>query len=118
ARVRAPVTIEQLARVPLILPDARWGAQAPMRRQLAARAQRAGVRVEPAIEVEAPHHALELAARGLGDTLVDERTTRRRGALPGALRTASFAEPIYETFAFISRRDVRLSPAARELVAL
>ncbi|HZV72173.1 MAG TPA: LysR substrate-binding domain-containing protein [Conexibacter sp.] len=118
AHVRAPVAIEQLARVPMILADARWGGQAPMRRQLAVRAQRAGVRIEPTIEVESVRHALELAARGLGDTVVTARTTRRRGTVPSALHTVAFAEPLQETFAFISRRGAPLSPAARELIAL
>jgi LysR family cyn operon transcriptional activator len=38
---RAPVTVEQLARAVLILPEARWGEDDPTRRQLAERAQRA-----------------------------------------------------------------------------
>ena len=42
-RVREPMTIERLADAPLILYDARWGADDPMRRQLRERAQRAGV---------------------------------------------------------------------------
>ena len=41
-RVREPMTIEKLAEAPLILYDARWGADDPMRRQLRERAQRAG----------------------------------------------------------------------------
>ena len=117
-RVRAPVAIEQLARVPLILYDARWGGEDPTRRALAARAQRAGVRIEPAIEVEGLASALELATRGLGDTVVSERSVRRRSSFPGALHVTSFAEPLEETFAFISRRGAPLSPASRELIAL
>ena len=46
-RVREPMTIEKLADAPLILYDARWGADDPMRRQLRERAQRAGVKLEP-----------------------------------------------------------------------
>ena len=55
---------------PLVLPEARWGEQDPTRRQLAERAQRAGVTLQPRIEVQHAGAALELAARGLGDTLV------------------------------------------------
>src|SRR4051812_28536549 len=51
-RLREPNTIERLARAPLILYDARWAALDPTRRQLRERAQRAGVVVEPQIEVE------------------------------------------------------------------
>src|SRR5918997_1721075 len=51
-RVANPKTIEELAEAPLILYDARWGTLDPMRRLLAERAQKAGVRIEPQIEVE------------------------------------------------------------------
>ena len=51
-RTAKPKTIEDLAAAALILYDARWGPVDPMRRQLAERAQRAGVRLEPEIEVE------------------------------------------------------------------
>src|SRR5919199_1852460 len=51
-RLRQPMTIEALAEAPLILYDARWAAVDPMRRQLRERAQRAGVTLEPQIEVE------------------------------------------------------------------
>src|SRR5829696_3195328 len=68
-RLREPMTIERLAAAPLILYDARWAAQDPTRRSLRERAQRAGVRLEPLIEVEYMTAALDLAARGLGDTV-------------------------------------------------
>ena len=42
-RLEAPITVELLAERPLILPEARWGEQDPTRRQLAERAQRAGL---------------------------------------------------------------------------
>lgn len=117
-RVSRPVTIEQLGAVPLILYDARWGGEDPTRRGLLERAQRAGVRLEPAIEVEGLSSALDLAARGLGDTVISETFALRRSNLPRGLGVASFAEPIEGTFAFISRRDLSLSPATRELIAL
>ena len=64
-RVRVPMSMTRLARIPLVLAAARYGTLDPTRRQLAERAQRAGVRIEPAIEVE------ELAERA-----------RARGARP------------------------------------
>ncbi|ADB53957.1 LysR family transcriptional regulator [Conexibacter woesei] len=118
ARVARPVAIEQLAEVPLILYDARWGWEDPTRRALFQRAQRAGVRLEAAIEVEEVSNALDLAARGLGDTVISASISLRRGALPSALGYASFDEPLNETFAFIARRDAPVSPATRELIAL
>src|ERR687885_1278874 len=44
-RLREPMTTERLAAAPLILYDARFGADDPMRRQLRERAQQAGVKV-------------------------------------------------------------------------
>ena len=46
-RVGEPVTIEALAAAPLILYDAQYGADDPMRRQLVERAQRAGITLRP-----------------------------------------------------------------------
>jgi DNA-binding transcriptional LysR family regulator len=69
-RVREPVTIESLADVALILSDASYGTEDPMRRQLAELAQRVGVSIRPQIDVEDIEAALELASRGLGDTIV------------------------------------------------
>ena len=68
-RVREPVTIERLAEAPLILYDAHYGWSDPTRRQLQERAQRAGVQLEPVIEIEDMDAALELTASGLGDTI-------------------------------------------------
>jgi LysR family transcriptional regulator, cyn operon transcriptional activator len=67
---RDSVTIEQLARATLVLPEARWGDEDPTRRQLAERAQRAGVTLTPRIEVQHAGAAPELAARNVGGTLV------------------------------------------------
>lgn len=116
--LREPPTIEQLARRRLILADARFGAEDPTRRALLARAQRAGVRLEAAIEVEEMRSALDLAARGLGDTVVSQLSAARRNDMPAALGVVRFAEPLMETFAFIARRDAQLSPATRLLISL
>ncbi len=35
-----------------------------------------------------------------------------------APRVGAFAEPVYDTFAFIQRRDARISPASREFLAV
>ena len=118
-RVRSPVTIERLAAAPLILPDVTWGAEDPTRRQLAERAQHAGVRIEPEIDVEDAEAAVELAGRGLGDTIIarglilamGDRVSRRLGWVP-------FAEPLYDTFAIVARSGARLSPATRAFVEL
>jgi len=118
ALLAGPVSIEQAAARPQIFYDARWGLQDPTRRALFDRAQRAGVRLEAAIEVEEVGAALDLVARGFGDTVISSSISLRRGALPSALGYVSFDPPLVEHFAFVSRRDAPLSPATRELIAL
>jgi DNA-binding transcriptional LysR family regulator len=115
--VEAPMTISALAEVPLILYDARWGADDPMRRQLRERAQEAGVRIEPTIEVEYLTAALELAARGLGDTVGPMSILIQRG-YSRRLHAVAFEPPLYETFAFITRRNAHLSPATRAFMEI
>src|SRR3954462_5915809 len=97
-RVKAPVTIEKLASAPLILYDARWADQDPTRVTLRERAQRAGVRLEPVIEVEYMTAALDLAARGLGDTVTLRSLL---GRFARRLHTAPFDPPIDHAFPFI-----------------
>jgi DNA-binding transcriptional LysR family regulator len=116
-RVKAPVTIEQIAQAPLILADARWGNVDPIRRLLRERAQEAGVTVEPYIEVEYMTAALDLAARGLGDTIGSASSLKARGYAP-RLHSAQLDPPMYATYAFITRRNAHLSPATRAFMKL
>src|SRR3954454_14991319 len=116
-RLRAPVTIEALARAPLILYDARWAREDPMRRRLGELAQRAGVALEPVIEVEYLTAALDLAARGLGDTVGPRSVLAARG-FARRLGVVSLEPRVFETSAFITRRDAHLSPTTREFMAL
>jgi DNA-binding transcriptional LysR family regulator len=117
ARVAEPKTIDEIAAGPLILYDARWGSVDPMRRQLAERAQRAGVRLEPEIEVEYQTAALDLAARGLGDTVAAPSVLATLG-FGRRLSSVSLDPPLYDTFAFVTRRNARLSPATRAFMEL
>jgi DNA-binding transcriptional LysR family regulator len=118
-RVRRPMTIEGLAAAPLILADASWGTADPTRRQLAELAQRVGAVIEPEIDVEDVEAAIDLAARGLGDTIVARGMLLALGRrVPRRLGWVPFEEPIYDTFAFISRRGAQLSPASREFLRL
>jgi DNA-binding transcriptional LysR family regulator len=116
-RTREPMTIERLASSPLILYDARWGADDPTRRQLRERAQHAGVKVEPQIEVEYMTAALDLAARGVGDTIAPRSILVSRG-FSRRLSTVSFEPALYDTFAFITRRNAHLSPATRAFMGV
>jgi DNA-binding transcriptional LysR family regulator len=116
-RLGGPVTIEELAAAVLVLPEARWGEEDPTRRQLAERAQRVGVVIRPRIEVQHVNAALELAARNLGDTVVTAALLRTL-AFEDRLAGVPLDPPLRETFAFITRRNTRPSPATRALMTL
>ena len=102
-RTRRRARIENLATAPVILYDATVGFADPTRRQLAARAQAAGVSLIPRFEVEHPETAFQLAAKGLGDTIA-ARAVTQSPAFPRKLSTVGFAEPLFDSFALITRR--------------
>ncbi len=112
-----PMTIERLAETRLVLYDARFGWDDPTRRQLLERAQRAGVKLEPHIEVEYVEAALDIAARGLADTIGAQMVALGRG-FSRRLHSAPFDPPLYDTFAFITSRDAHISPATRAFMAI
>jgi LysR family cyn operon transcriptional activator len=112
-----PMTIEQLAQRVLVLPEARWGDEDPTRRQLAERAQRAGATIRPRIEVQHANAALELAARGIADTLITRALLDTLG-YRDRLTDFPLDPPLHEAFAFIRRRNARPSPATRALMTL
>ena len=118
-RLHEPMTIERLATMPLVLPDASFGLEDPTRRSLAELAQRAGVTIRTVIDVESDATAFDLVAGGAGDTVSwhgllvarGRRRTARVGWVP-------FAEPIVVSLAFVFRQGAPLSPAAREMVSI
>lgn len=116
-RTRAPVSIEAFAAAPLVLYDAHYGWKDPTRRQIAERAQLAGVQIEPQIELERVEAALKLAAAGAGDTIAS-RAVIASPSFPAGLHTAPFTEPLYDTIALVRRRGHALSRATRELARL
>lgn len=116
-RAAEPVSIEDFARSRLILYDAHYGWADPTRRQLADRAQLAGLKLEPWIEVEHVEAALSLVQRGIGDTVL-ARAVAESPACPANLRTVGFREPLHDTIALVRRRGAVLSPATRELADL
>ena len=117
ARVASPVSIERLASMPLVLPEALWGELDPTRRQLAERARKAGVVLEPAVEVELPAAAVALAARGVADAVV-ARSLLTATASDDGLGWAPLDPPMYETFAFVTKSSSRLSPATQEMIRM
>ena len=119
ARLKGRIDIQRLAAAPLILADASYGADDPTRRQLAGLAQRAGVTIEPQIDVEDIESALSLVEGGFGDTIVSRGVLWSLGSrLSKRVGWTPFAQPIYDTFAFAWRRGSQLSPAGREFLAL
>lgn len=113
------MTIERLADVPLILSEASYGVESSTRRQFAELAQRAGVTIEPEIEVEDVETAIDLVGRGFGDALVARGVLLALGArVPRRVGWVQFAEPVYDTYAFVNRRGARLSPASRAFMEL
>lgn len=116
-RIQDPVDITVLASRPLILSEARWSKDDPLRVSLLTRAQRAGVVLDPLIEVEFQTHALELAAQGVGDSLVSYHVGRSLIRERG-LFWAPLDPPIIEHYAFVTRRNAAISPATREFIRL
>ncbi len=116
-RLRDPITIERLAETPLILYDTHHRLDDPTRRQLDDRAQRAGVVLHPVIEVESVVAAVTLAARGAGDTVVARAALESMRGTRG-LGAVSFADPLYDTFAFITREGAPVSPATGVMIEI
>ncbi|WP_024804801.1 LysR family transcriptional regulator [Nocardia sp. BMG51109] len=116
-RTRTPMTIARLAKAKLVLYDAHYGWQDPTRRQLAERAQLAGVRIEPQIEIEHVEAALKLVANKVGDTIASSAVVDS-ASFPSGLHTAPFADPLYDTIALAQHRGRPLSNATREFARL
>lgn len=116
-RVQAPVTMEDVGKAPLILYDAHYGWKDPTRRQLADRAEAAGVRLDPLIEVENVDAALALVARGTGETIVSQAVIKHE-SFPAGAHAVPFADPFYETIALVKRRHSTLSPGTAELAQM
>lgn len=116
-RTLEPLGARAMVAHELILPEVHWGDMDPTRRQLVARAQNSGVRVEPMVEVESPGAALALAARGVGDTIISLPLANQLG-FTERLHWARLDPPLLETFAFITRRGAQISPATAILMRL
>ena len=69
------------------------------------------------IEVEYVEAALDLAARGLGDTIGTRRLALGR-RFAERLHNTGFDPPVVDTLAFITRRNAHLSPATRAFMEL
>lgn len=112
-----PVSIEEMAADHLVLYDAYIGWRDPTRRQILERANIAGVKLDPVIEVEHVETAMTLVAAGAGASIVS-RTVLASGSFPRNLRAFPFTEPLYDTLALARRENGHLSPATRKFAAL
>lgn len=115
-RAAAPVSVRDFCAAELVLYDAHFAATDPARRQLHERAQLAGYKLEPNIEVEYLPTALSLVTAGYGDTIISRAASRT--FLGGNLFVAPFEEPLFETLALVKRRGAPLSPATREMARM
>src|SRR5215213_877406 len=74
-------------------------------------------RVREPMTIEHLAAALDLAARGLGDTIGTRQVALGR-TFARRLHSTTFDPPVIDTFAFITRRNAHLSPATRAFMAL
>jgi DNA-binding transcriptional LysR family regulator len=112
-----PMTIKRLAELRMIHWPGVLGWRDSIRRQLKGWADEERVELEASIEVEHMTSALDLAGQGLGSTFV-LRTIAESTWFPHGLKAVSFARPLYDTYAFVWRRDHTPSPASAELMRL
>lgn len=119
ARAATPVTAERLAKARLVLPYASWAEADTTRRQVAARVQATGSSLRPVADVDDVETALEVAARGLADTIADRGMLRGMAArVPANLVTTPLRPRMWDSFAIVHRRHTDLSPATRAVLEL
>lgn len=118
-RLRAPVLPADLASAQLVLPDVSWRDEDSSRRQLIAMMQAEGHTLRPRVEVEDTETALEIAARGLADTVTWRGVLHGlAGRLPAEVGWVPLRPALHETFAVVHRPDAELSAASRVMVEL
>jgi LysR family cyn operon transcriptional activator len=114
---RTPMTVKDLGRRPLVLPDASWANTDPTRRQLNERAQRLGDPLHPDIEVEFGAAALAVAASGVAGAVASVPIAEALGYTK-RLTWVSLDPPLIETFAIITRDPSSVSPATKAMIDL
>ncbi|QVT78104.1 HTH-type transcriptional regulator CynR [Nocardioides aquaticus] len=118
-RLTSPVTAQRLARASLVMPETTWRAEDSTRIVLRQMLHETGRNPTTRIEVEDVETAVELAGRGLADTIIP------RGAvdqlLPRLAPDAGFVSlrpRQYDTLAIVHRAGAVLSPAAQLMIEL
>src|SRR5205823_6211610 len=117
--VAGTVTAEELAKARLVLPYASWAEADTTRRALAARVQATGVALRPVADVDDVETALDVAGRGLADTVANRGLLQGlAGRVPHKLGTAPLRPRLWDTFAVVHRRQTELSPATRAVLEM
>lgn len=116
-RTQQPMTMENLAAARLVIPEILWGDADPTRLRLLLNTQRAGHTLNAHVEVESPASALELASRGIADTVLTYTLAAEQNMLD-SLHYCSLDPVLRETFGVIRRKETDISPAASVLIEL
>ena len=117
-RLKEPMTIERLAESPLILFDARFGADDPMRTPAARARTERGREARAADRGRVRRPPRSSSPRAASATRSRSQQMIRSRGLARKLGGVPFDPPLYDTFAFITRRNAHLSPATREFMRL
>ena len=118
-RVSRRVTAAELASARLVLPDLSWREVDSTRRMLVRTVQAAGYSLRTRVEVEDTETTLDIAARGLADTVTWRGVLHKLGdRVPAGLGWAALRPRLYEEFALVHRPDAQLSAATRAVVEI
>lgn len=116
-RTLRPVTPDALAAADLVLSEASWGERDFTRRQLLRAAQVARQSLRVRVEVENVETALDIAARGLADTVAARGVYEQlKGQLPHRLHFAPLDPAISDHFAVVHRQGTKLSRPSRIMI--
>jgi len=118
-RLTGPVTAQRLARASLVMPETTWRAEDSTRIVLRQMLHETGRNPATRIEVEDVETAVELAGRGLADTVIPRGAVEQ--LLPRLAPGAGFVSlrpRQYDTLAIVHRAGAVLSPAAQLMIEL
>lgn len=117
-RARGEITPSRLATANLVLSEATWGERDFTRQRLTRAVQSAQHTLVPRIEVENVETALEIASRGVADTIAARGVVARvAGNLHRPLCVAPLQPRLYDEFAVVHRRHTSLSRAVRTVIS-
>ncbi len=119
SRLSSAVTARRLAEARLVMPETTWRDSDSARLVLRRMLHEAGHNPSTRIEVEDVETAIELAGRGLADTVTHKSAALQLlPRLAPAAGWVSLKPRIYDTIAIVHRAGATLSPAARLMIDL